>query len=233
LLLTGSPDMRRSYLDDLLEQTISGYGALRRNYRRALSQRNALLKHGATASQPELFPWNVRLSQLGGQIARYRQEMVTQIAASASQLYSALAKHDSDVVVSYESKLPFDNYETSLLKHLENYAEIDRQRGFTGYGPHRDDLQIYLNGQPLQSTASRGETRTTVLMLKITELKLIEQARDQKPLFLLDDVFSELDGARRHALTHYLADYQAFITTTDADVVIQHFTESANIIPLA
>jgi len=69
-------------------------------------------------------------------------------------------------------------------------------------------------------------------MLKVMELQLIEQARSVKPLLLLDDVFSELDGARRQALTAYLQDYQTFITTTDADVVVQHFMDRCTIIPL-
>jgi DNA replication and repair protein RecF len=70
------------------------------------------------------------------------------------------------------------------------------------------------------------------LALKILELELLREARDQTPLLLLDDVFSELDGTRRRALTSYLESYQTFITTTDADVVVKHFTEIARIIPL-
>ena len=71
-----------------------------------------------------------------------------------------------------------------------------------------------------------------MLALKIIELKLIEELRGQPPLLLLDDVFSELDGKRRHALTDYLAPYQTFITTTDADAVVGHFTETSTVIPL-
>jgi len=71
-----------------------------------------------------------------------------------------------------------------------------------------------------------------VLALKIIELKIVEDVRQATPLLLLDDVFSELDGKRRHALTDYLAPYQTFITTTDADTVVGHFTENTNIIPL-
>ncbi|MEK7152834.1 MAG: hypothetical protein AAB834_02720, partial [Patescibacteria group bacterium] len=104
-------------------------------------------------------------------------------------------------------------------------------RGFTAYGPHRDDLRVLIDGHEANETASRGETRTLVLALKIMELQLLEKLRGTKPLLLLDDVFSELDGGRRQALTRYVTDYQTFITTTDADVVMHHFTDS-NIIPL-
>ena len=87
------------------------------------------------------------------------------------------------------------------------------------------------DGRPADEYASRGETRTALLALKIIELQLLEAVRGQTPLLLLDDVFSELDGIRRRALTGFLQRYQTFLTTTDADVVVKHFTDST-IIPL-
>lgn len=115
---------------------------------------------------------------------------------------------------------------------LEQNIQKDRLRGFTGNGPHRHDLQVVLNDHPASLSASRGETRTLLLALKILELKLLERARDKKPLLLLDDVFSELDGARRKALTQFLEQYQSFITTTDADIVVQHFMDNCTILPI-
>lgn len=229
-LLSGGPDRRRDYIDDLLEQTIAGYGSLRRQYRRALAQRNALLKqHG---SDNQIFPWNVRLSELAGQIVRARTQLIKRLDEEAGPLYRKLGKSKVKVSLAYQNRWPAENYESGLLKELEANLELDKQRGFTGAGPHREDLVVTFDGQPAQEVASRGEIRTTVLALKIIELKIIEEMRDQKPLLLLDDVFSELDGKRRHALTDYLAPYQTFITTTDADTVLGHFTETTNIIPL-
>jgi DNA replication and repair protein RecF len=118
-----------------------------------------------------------------------------------------------------------------MLRKLETNAEIDAERGFTSYGPHREDFELTLDTHLAQEAASRGETRTIVLALKIMELRLLEAARHQTPLLLLDDVFSELDGVRRRALTSFVQTYQTFLTTTDADVVIKHFTDST-IIPL-
>jgi DNA replication and repair protein RecF len=88
-----------------------------------------------------------------------------------------------------------------------------------------------LNGHDADNTASRGEMRTLLLALKVIELRLLEEDRGIKPLLLMDDVFSELDGSRRKALTEAIKGYQTFITTTDADVVVQHFTETCHIIP--
>jgi DNA replication and repair protein RecF len=232
-LLSGSPERRRDYLDDLLEQTTPGYGATRRQYRRALAQRNALLKQPHNSSQSNVFPWDLRLSQLAGQIVRARHNLVEQINAEAGGLYKKLSGSKTKVSANYQSRWAPEHYESHLLKKLESGFDEDRLRGFTSAGPHREDLEVLFDDHPATEVASRGEVRTTILALKIIELRLLEAARDKTPLLLLDDVFSELDGKRRHALTDYLAPYQTFITTTDADAVLEHFTDQTNIIPIS
>jgi DNA replication and repair protein RecF len=229
-LLSGGPERRRDYLDDLLEQTSAGYGVLRRKYRRALAQRNNLLKRQGSAAQ--IFPWDVRLSELAGQVVRSRTLLTDRINEDIGKLYKKLSSTRIKASLEYRAAWPADNYESRLLKELENSLDLDRVRGFTGSGPHREDLAVRFNNRPIQETASRGEVRTAVLALKIIELKIIEELRGTSPLLLLDDVFSELDGRRRHSLTDYLAPYQTFITTTDADAVVGHFTETSNVIPL-
>ncbi len=232
-LVSGGPERRREYLDDLLEQTRPGYGALRRQYKRTLAQRNALLKRSSQHDvSTQLFPWNVRLSQLAGQLVRARDELAGQLQKGLPKLYRELSQSKTKVALRYGAQWPTDQYETQLLKKLEATAELDQQRGFTANGPHREDLILEFDGHLAQESASRGEARTLVLALKVMELKLLSQLRDQAPLLLLDDVFSELDGARRRALTEHLRDYQTFITTTDADIVLQHFTDSCQIIAI-
>lgn len=232
MLLSGSPELRRSFLDDLIEQAEPGFGATRRHYKRVLAQRNALLKKNPANLQQQLFVWNLRLSELGGQIARERIRLIQQFNEHITDLYGALATHDNAITLEYISRFSPDSYETTLLHKLEQSTELDILRGFTAYGPHRDDLGALIDGHPVQEAASRGETRTLVLALKILELQMLEKARDEKPLLLLDDVFSELDGARRQALTQFVQPYQTFITTTDADIVTDYFASSHTIIPL-
>ncbi len=232
LLLNSSPDLRRTFLDDLLEQTLPGYGATRRHYKRVLAQRNALLKKNPHNLHEQLFVWNIRLGELGGQMVRERAKLVERFADRASDLYGRLAGKKYDVSLAYRTQFAPEQYETSLLHKLESSIDLDIARGFTAYGPHRDDLEVAIGGHTVQDAASRGETRTMVLALKIMELQLLQELRETRPILLLDDVFSELDGKRRHALTKFLKDYQTFITTTDADMVVEHFTTS-NIIPVA
>lgn len=232
LLLHGSPELRRSYLDDVLEETVPGYTATRRHYRRALAQRNALLKRGLFTAERQIFPWNVRLSELAGQIVRERQGLIERLNQTASQVYSQIAATKSNVSLEYDSQWHADQYESHLLKKLESQLDVDVQRGFTTTGPHRDDLIVSLGSQPAATTASRGEVRDLVLMLKIMEMNLLAEARQQTPLLLLDDVFSELDSNRRHALVKFLNGHQTMVTTTDADAVTQHFKKHANLIKL-
>lgn len=233
LLLTGSPDLRRTFLDDLIEQISPGYAATRRHYRRALSQRNALLKKGLQYAKSQVFVWNLRLSELGGKIANERLALLDQINQVSTNIYQSLSNTQSTIQVGYKTSCSTDQYESSLLRKLESNLERDCLIGFTTVGPHRDDMVVELNGKSAEDTASRGETRTIVLMLKLVELQVLERVCNSTPLLLLDDVFSELDGARRHALTSHMQAYQTFITTTDADVVVKHFIQSCNIIPLS
>lgn len=230
-LLSGSPERRRDYLDDLLSQTTPEYTTIRSQYKRVLAQRNALLKRGPN-TKDQLFAWNIRLSELGGQIAGTRNELVSRINKELEPLYGQLASNHVKVSAKYESTCPPNTYASHLLHKLETDTELDYQRGFTAHGPHRDDMRVLLEGHPAEDVGSRGEIRTLTLGLKIVELQLLEESRGKKPLLLLDDVFSELDGARRKALTEFLSGYQTFITTTDADIVVQHFLDNCNIIAL-
>jgi DNA replication and repair protein RecF len=230
--ITRGPDQRRDYIDDLLEHSMAGFKTLSASYRRVLAQRNSLLKHDAYFAKAQLFAWNIRLSELGTKIVEFRAELINEINKNISKTYSKISKKPSSLEVFYDTLFPVEQYASKLLNKLENSTQTDLERGFTAYGPHREDIIFYLNKQPMNQAASRGEIRSLVLALKIFELELIEKTRGQKPIFLLDDVFSELDGARRQALVVYLKDHQSIITTTDADAIIEHFTNANKIIPL-
>jgi DNA replication and repair protein RecF len=232
-LMTRGPDQRREYFDDLLERSLPAYKSLLSSYKRTLAQRNALLKHKRTHAAQQLFAWNIRLSELGSQIALARQNLTDEINANLAKTYSQIAKRKSRVEMKYDAQFPAGNYASRLLSKLEAGTSLDFERGFTAYGPHREDFSFYLAGQVASQTASRGETRSLLLALKIFELGLIENARGQKPIFLLDDVFSELDGSRRQALVARLKNHQTIITTTDAEAVLEYFSENHNLIPLS
>jgi DNA replication and repair protein RecF len=233
LLLHGSPDLRRTYLDDLIGQLLPGFESTRRHYKRVLSQRNALLKLHTAPASDQLFVWNLRLSELAGKIVSERQTLIARFNSVISQLYSEISGKKSEILLEYSTLVPAAQYQTKLLQKLEHSFARDSALGFTSHGPHREDVYISINGQSAAQAASRGEIRTLLLSLKMLEAGFVEEARKLRPVLLLDDVFSELDGKRRQALVSFLKPYQSLITTTDADVVIEHFTNQANVIPLS
>lgn len=231
-LVSRGPEARRDYFDDLLERSQPHFKALAGAYRRTLAQRNALLKQHRRRATEQLFAWNIRLSELGAQIAVARQDLIDLINKDISKNYGRIAGRRSKLELKYDCHFPAAAYASRLLSQLEKSTDLDFERGFTGAGPHREDILFYLNGQPAGTTASRGETRSLLLALKIFELQLIEKTRGSSPIFLLDDVFSELDGRRRKALVDSLAGCQTIITTTDAEAVVEYFSQNHNLISL-
>lgn len=232
LLLHGEPQNRREYIDNLSSQTTSGFNSELLKYKRTLAQRNALLK-SRNIDNTQLFVWNIRLSEIAETIIKQRLSTIGLINKRLSGTYSSISNKKSELKLIYKTPLKTDNYSASLLNKLEKNIETDKERGFTTSGPHREDFEVFYNKEPVSVVASRGETRTLLLALKIIELEVLEEKTDNPPLLLLDDVFSELDGTRRKALTKFLDKYQTIITTTDADIILKNFSQNCQIIPLA
>lgn len=232
-LLTSSPEVRRGFIDDILEQTTPEFSRVRRDYQRTLKQRNGLLKSlDQKRTMREIFVWNIRLSEIAGEYVTYRLLLISKINKTITTHYNHIAGTKHTLHLNYQTQFEISQYANLLLNKLEENFTLDYARGFTTVGPHRDDIGIYIDNHELKQTASRGEVRTTLLALKLTEASLLEQETTQRPIFLLDDVFGELDGKRRHALTDFLQNHQAFITTTEADVLASNFVRNTQTIAL-
>lgn len=219
ILLDGPPEKRRRYLDAVLSQTEAGYLSWLSAYRRALRQRNALLEAAKSrgVDLDQLFLWDVKLSQLGEQIARARRQYLDFLVSPIRSYYAAIAGEAVELELGYSSAVPVDeDYESAYLALLQANLGADQAAGFTTRGVHRDDFNIKFNGQPVGAVASRGETRTVVLALKLSEVEYIQTQTGRSPLLLLDDVFSELDTNRRTHLVSELEGRQAIITSVEA-----------------
>lgn len=212
-LLHGSPSARRAYLDGLLLWLVPTYRQALAKYERALLQRNNLLKKGGSLAylRDAVFVWDIALSEYGAMLQKSRSWLVETLNARLSDDYSALATTAHTVSITYE---PAHQGTHALARALNLSLEKDIVRGFTGAGPHRDDIAFTLNGKDARTTASRGEIRTIVLSLKYAELRQLAMATNTTPIFLLDDVFSELDDARQKSLLAYTEGMQKIITTT-------------------
>lgn len=219
-LLAGPPSARRSYIDTILCQTDPEYLQALNEYKRALKQRNALLRNHDYISADVLFAWNVQLTGPAIIIRTKRQEFITYLQTKLPSLYEAIAGKSHELTISYQPSPDnvFAN-EAELLAELEQNTQKDSMAGFTTIGPHRDDLIVMFDGHYIDARASRGEHRSVVLALKLAELEYQNEFARSRPLFMLDDVFSELDTHRRGFLLDAIGDYQTIVTTTEADTV--------------
>lgn len=233
-LLKDAPSLRRDYLDTLLSTLHPDYAWLKHQFERVLAQRNNLLKRRFAPDKRDdlLFVWDVKFAEYAKRIVDYRQELVGVINNRLNDRYAAIAKQKHRLRAEYVSTIPTENYQAAALQLLQANIGRDSERGFTGLGPHRDDMMVIFDGAAANSVASRGEMRSLLLAIKIIELDLLAEHFEQTPLLLLDDVFSELDTQRRRALADLTKAYQTIITTTDADVVTHHFADAGSIIPL-
>lgn len=224
-LLRGSPSGRREYLDTLLAKLYPDFTWLSHQYERVLQQRNAILKRHFSAQQREdhLFAWDIRLAELAQQIVLRRQELLAQCNERLASVYSLIAQKPSRLGAQYVTSVPGDDYQASLLQLLHSNVERDVERGFTTFGPHRDDFMVTLGDAPVANSASRGEMRSLLLAFKIIELEVLAKHNDKTPMLLLDDVFSELDATRCRALAQVANAYQTIVTTTDKDNIGRYF----------
>ena len=229
-MIRGSPELRRDFLDTILASTTIGYNSTLNRYKKALAQRNKLLKTNRKLLPDDVFVWDVQLSEYGARVNQARHELTNQINEQLNQTYSAVSGVKTNIKMTYDNSNQSKDYATKLLKrHQENLVH-DKNRGFTSSGPHREDISFKINSKESAHSASRGEARTLVLSLKLIELAIKEKLLEKKPIILLDDVFSELDGGRRIALTQHLKDHQTIITTTDADSIVKNFLDGHNVI---
>lgn len=227
-LLDGSPARRRLFIDTLIAQSEPLYAPLLSKYDRALRQRNNLLKTPHTTPD-ELFVWDVSLSEYGAKIISYRRHYIALLQCYISERYQAIARNDDVIYVNYPFHENDDNVQQAMISALHANHGRDKILGYTTVGPHRHDVQFYMNNKEVSSVASRGEVRSIVLALKLIEVEMLRERRDMAPLLLLDDVFSELDKERRAALIALGANTQTVITTTDADGITENLEGLLNI----
>ena len=243
LLVAGPPGLRRSALDQLAGQRSPAYLRDLATYGRILQQRNGLLRsiREETAARADLRYWDGPLLDAGGAIVAERLRLLEALAEPLALAHAEIAPDEMPagrLGLRYEtnaSRLPGESPRDALARRLEETAEKEVWNGTTLVGPHRDDLVFELGGRDLAGFASRGQQRTAILAFKLAELDLLTVLDGRPPLLLLDDVFSELDPARRSHLVRRIADLpQAFVTTTtleDLDPSLRAAATSWEVVP--
>jgi len=215
-LIKGPPALRRSHIDQVVAATWPARAATRRAYAQALAQRNALLARirrglAATGSLPA---WDIELARHGVALRDDRAAVVGLLAPRFAALAAALGLGE-EAELRYRPRSKAQTPE-ELAAELAERTESDLERGFTGHGPHRDDLVLLRAGRELRAYGSQGEQRLGLLALLLAEREALAATRRSPPLMLLDDVMSELDPQRRGLLAEMLgSEGQSIITTTD------------------
>jgi DNA replication and repair protein RecF len=205
-LLCEAPSARRRYLDALIGQVDRRYRREVLELQRVLEQRNALLRAARDEARPvsdeEMTFWDEELVRLGGVVAARRLRVVDELAPHFARAHEGLAGR-AETIVRYACQVPAGDAEALTQAYRELLPlkrEQEAWQGATLVGPHRDDLVVTTAGRTLPTHASRGEHRTAILALKLAEGTWIVEQTGEEPVFLLDDVLSELDPDRRERL---------------------------------
>ena len=209
-LVGSSPVKKRDYFDTLLSNLDTVYHKALINYSKALRQRNELLKSGRVARN-ELFAWDVMLARYGVEIEKKRKWLVGEINGVLGKEYRKIAGQKDECVL--ELRGVGGVSEGGYLEKLEKGVARDKVLGHTSFGVHRDEWCFSFNKETADGNASRGETRSMVLALKFIEADMLERELGKKPLILLDDVFSELDGVRQGKLVKNFVGNQVVVTS--------------------
>ncbi len=213
-IISGSPSRHREYFDRYFGQLYDDYSINLSRYEKALRQRNELLKQ-ENLPESAVFSWNLLLSRYGTMVANTRRNLVNKINQNITDTYHSIAKNQDIVRINYNTEIS-DINEATYLSILENNFKKDSFLGHTSFGIHRDDFEFLFNDQKANGSASRGETRSIILALKFLEANDIYDIYHEKPIILLDDVFSELDEGRRKCLIDNFKDNQVIITSVEA-----------------
>lgn len=233
MLIKGSPLLRRRFIDIELSQISRIYYNELVQYNRLLLQRNNLLKKIRENKKliPMLDTWDEQIAKAAAFIVEKRLRGIKKLSKLAQEIHYEISQKMEILDIRYnihnyknEALNSFDDLFNFYIQALSKYRDNDIYRGSTSVGPHRDDIDFFINDISLKSFGSQGQQRSSVLSLKLAELEFLKLETGEYPILLLDDVMSELDTRRRDNLLSLLQDnnVQTLITATDINLFNSH-----------
>jgi DNA replication and repair protein RecF len=230
-IVQGEPTDRRLFLDLELSGLYPAYLRHFTLYKRALEQRNALLRDSKEWMQPgaAFEPWEVQIAHHGAAMRHTRREYLSALAPHAEEAHQRMGQGER-LIVRYLERDAADT-EEAMLEGLASGRHTDVARGGTSVGPHRDDLVIEIEGREARLFGSQGQQRTSVISLKLATLELGRQELGMPPLLLLDDILSDLDERRRALLVEIVLERagQAVLTCTEASAAGEDILSEARV----
>lgn len=226
-LLRLQPVMRRSLMNDIIVKTHPTYWDDITNYTRALKQRNQLLflirQHRADIT--ELEGWDEKLALLGSRIAKSRQNLVEGLNCFVEKFFVQFVGREQKLRLVYHTQVRMIDPQWYMSQLVQN-RDSDIIYGHTTFGPHRDDLIFLIDNRDARYIASQGEFRLIILALRLAEGKYLEEILGDSPIYLMDDVFSELDVEKSQRIIALLEGVQSIFTTTDRKLANQNGAQS-------
>ncbi len=219
-IIKNGPAERRRFMDAELCQLDRIYLSDLSKYQRVLDQRSKLLKeiYEDPKKADTLDVWDAQLVQYGSRVIRRRRQFLQEIRDTVEDLHRNLTGGTEEISVSYEPNTEDVFFADALFAARDK----DIRLGQTSCGPHRDDIRFTANGIDIRQYGSQGQQRTCALSLKLSEIAIVEKARGEKPVLLLDDVLSELDSDRQRFLLSSIRDTQTIITCTGLDEFVKN-----------
>lgn len=226
-LVKDGPIFRRRFLDIEISQVKPGYYYNLLQYNKVLLQRNNLLKSikfdkGLIKT---LDIWDEQLSDFGSHVVKYRMEFISKISILAKLIHRKITDGGEELSICYSTQFKDtknrEDIKILIYKKLINDRQKDMQRGMTSVGPHRDDIDFYINNTDVKVFGSQGQQRSAALSLKLSELEFIRSECSEYPVLLLDDVLSELDINRQKYLLENLKNIQTIITCTSINDIME------------
>lgn len=217
-LVKGAPDGRRRWLDSAMIPLRPRYLMLLNQYQLVMKQKMALFRSQNTET---LHVWNEKQAEIGTKITMLRQSYLDRIAPWAGDMHQQLSGGKESLVVSYAPSAKIyataEETKSAFLERLLESREREMENRMSFVGPHRDDIHLTINEKSARSYASQGQQRTAVLSLKTAQMEIINEETGEYPVLLLDDMMSELDGARRAFLMEKIRGKQVILTCTDRE----------------
>ena len=213
-IIKDGPSARRRFLDIAIGQLYPNYVILLKEYNRALTQRNAILKEmdGHLKESEMLNIFEAELAEKGEKIAEYRKNYCKTLTVSASAIYNELSSLREELEAVY-----MPSFSEDFADKLYKARKTDIFSCITSVGPHRDDLDFKINGISARTFGSQGQQRSIGVALKLAEAKNLSQIMGEEPVVILDDVMSELDKSRQGFILNHIKGKQVFITCPDKD----------------
>ncbi len=211
-LVTAGPNVRRKFLDLSIGQIYPAYIGILKNYLRAVTQRNKIIKdykYDSTLSVM-LDVFESEIAENGRKIIKFRKNYIEVLEEFLPVLYDGISKGKEILTTKY-----ICSFEDNLEEGLKISRKEDMFSGVTSIGPHRDDIEFKINSLNARSYGSQGQKRSIALAVKLAEAEVIHKKNGEYPVILLDDVMSELDKTRQNFVLNHIEGMQSFLTCCD------------------